>query len=572
MSAATGGGTHERGGDRRDFMLGVLLTATFMQLLDVSIVNVAIPSIQADLSASFATVELVVAAYLLAFAVVLITGGRLGDIYERRRLFLVGMAGFTVASAVSGAAPTATVLVVARLFQGLFSGLMFPQVLSVIQVTFEPRERGRVFGIFGAVIGLATILGPLLGGALIAANLADLSWRLIFYVNVPIGVAGFVGGLVLVPESTAPDAPRLDLPGVGLATFGLGLLIFPLVEGRQLGWPLWLVVLLAFSIPVLATFAAYERHRSDRGRDPLLRWSLFHQRSFVVGSGLSLVFFLGVAAFFFAFSVYLQVGLGFSALATGLTLVPFAVGSAIASYRSHTFAVRLGNRVLSVGTGLLVGAMALVILTIHLAGTELTGFELIPSLGLAGVGLGLVVAPVTNIVLGGIRPVDAGAASGALSTAQQVGGAVGVALIGIVFFGLLGANAGGASDAAAPALRAELAAAQVPAAAIASIEQGFAACFSAQITATDPTVVSPVCGRLANMAAAPDASPQLAQAIRAAVFDRAMPAAQREDFSRSIQETLLYEVAVFLVSFVVILGLPAPVPPTWGTASEQGRP
>lgn len=219
--------------------LAIIMTATFVQLIDVSIVNVAIPSIQRELHASSAEIQLVVAGYLLAFAMTLITGARLGDIFGRTRLFIIGMVGFTLASAACGAAPTATALVVSRVVQGAFSALMYPQVLSVIQVSIPPRDRGRAFGILGAVIGLATILGPVVGGLLISANIAGSTWRSIFYVNVPIGIAAVAGALYRLPRSKAPDAPRLDIPGALLATAGVFLLVFPLVQGRQDGWPAW---------------------------------------------------------------------------------------------------------------------------------------------------------------------------------------------------------------------------------------------------------------------------------------------------------------------------------------------
>lgn len=550
------------GRDRRFLLLPVIMSATFMQLIDVSIVNVAIPSIQSDLSASFAAIELVVAGYQLAFAVILITAGRLGDILGRRRLFLIGMTGFTVASIVSGAAPTAAVLVIARLFQGLFSGLMYPQVLSVIQVTFKPAERGKVFGIFGAVIGLATILGPLLGGILIALNIAGLSWRLIFYVNVPIGVVAFVGALRALPESTAPDAPRLDLVGAGLATAGLGLLIYPLIEGRQEGWPLWLDIMLAVSGPVLAVFAWTQQRKSRAGAHPLVRSTLFRQRAFVAGIGLSLAFFLGVAPFFFTFSIYLQEGLGFSALATGLTFLPFAVGSGAASARSDRLAMRIGKRVLNLGSAILALAMGLVIVTVHLAGTGLDGWDLIPSLLLAGIGLGLVVAPLTNIVLAGVRVVDAGAASGVLSTLQQVGGAIGVALLSVLFFGLIGANANRASAAVLPRLSAELTAAHLPPPAVAGIEQGFRSCFHARANEKDPSAVPAVCQQLMAAGRSHGAPPQVVAAIGRAVAGRAVPQAQRLDFTHTIQQTLLFEIGVFVLSFFVILALPRTDPAT----------
>ncbi len=545
----------DAGKDRRYLLLPVILSATFMQLIDVSIVNVAIPSIQASLHASFAAVELMVSVYLLAFAVILITGGRLGDIFGRRRLFLIGMAGFTIASAVCGAASTATVLVVARIFQGMFSGLMYPQVLSVIQVTFKPAERGKVFGIFGAVIGLATILGPLLGGVLIAWNIAGFSWRLIFFVNLPIGIAAFAGAIRALPESKAPDKPRLDLPGAALATLGLGLLVYPLIEGRQQGWPIWLDVLLALSVPALTAFALLQRRTSRRGGHPLIRWSLLHQRAFVIGSALSLVFFLGVAPFFFVFSVYLQTGLGFSALATGLTVLPFAVGSGVASYRSAAIAQRFGKWVLSLGAGLMGLGMVFLIVTIHQAAASVNGYELIPSLLVAGVGLGLVVAPLTNIVLAGVDSVDAGGASGALSTVQQLGGAIGIALIGVVFFGLLGAHADSSAATAVPDLRAELTAAHLPPAAITNIEQQFTVCFHARVTETDPTVVPPVCQQ-ASAAGSSGASPTVTAAIQRAVLDQAVPTAQRTNFSRSIQQSLYYEVAVCILACLAVFALP----------------
>ena len=544
--------------DRHSLLLPVILSAAFMQLIDVSIVNVAIPSIQASLTASFGAVELMVSVYLLAFAVTLITGGRLGDIFGRRRLFLVGMAGFTVASAICGAAPTPTVLVVARVFQGMFSGLMYPQVLSVIQVAFTPAELGKVFGIFGSVIGLATILGPLLGGALIALDIAGLSWRLIFFVNVPVGVAALVGAIRVLPESRAPDAPRLDLAGAGLATVGLGLLVYPLVEGRSQGWPAWLVILLALSVPALAAFAVLQRRTWARNGHPLIRWSLFAQRSFVAGSVLSLVFFLGVAPFFFVFSIYLQTGLGFSALSTGLTVVPFAVGSGIASYRSAGIARRLGKGVLALGAVLMGLGMSLVIITIHQSGITVSGYELIGSLLVAGIGLGLVVAPLTRVVLAGVATADAGGASGALSTVQQLGGAIGIALIGVLFFGLLGAHASSSAATAIPGLRAELTAARLPSSAVISIEREFMVCFRARATEADPAIVPPACRQAAFHARSP-ASP--APAIRRAV-NHAVSAAERANFSRSIQQTLFYEVAVCVLSCLLVGGLPRSSPST----------
>src|SRR5215472_5484620 len=224
---------------RRWPALWCVLTAAFMVLLDISIVNVAIPSIQQNLHASFGEVQLVLAGYALAYAVLLITGGRLGDIYGRKRMFMLGMGGFVVASALCGLAQNPTMLVTSRVLQGLMAALMYPQVLSVIQVLFPPRERGKAFGIFGAIIGLATISGPLAGGLIIRDDLSGGAWRWIFLVNLPIGIAALSAAWRVLPESRAPQATRLDLWGVGIVTAGLGLLVYPLVEGRDLGWPVW---------------------------------------------------------------------------------------------------------------------------------------------------------------------------------------------------------------------------------------------------------------------------------------------------------------------------------------------
>jgi len=268
---------------RRWIALAVVLTAGFMQLVDISIVNVAIPSIQRDLDATYSQIQWVLAGYQLAFAVMLITGGRLGDIYGRKRLFMIGMAGFTLASAFCGLAQNPGMLIGSRVFQGLMGAIMFPQILSVIQVTFPPRERSTAFGMFGATIGLATITGPLVGGLLIDANLLGLEWRPIFLVNVPIGIAALVFAARFLAESKAPRALRLDPVGVAIVTAGLLLLVFPLVQGRDVGWPLWTFLSMAAAVPVLAGFGVYERRKKARDGSPLVDPDLFRQRSFVPG-------------------------------------------------------------------------------------------------------------------------------------------------------------------------------------------------------------------------------------------------------------------------------------------------
>src|ERR1035441_5420163 len=367
---------------RRWKALAVVLIASFMILLDISLVNVAIPSVQRDLGATYAEIQWVLAGYQLAYAVVLITGGRLGDIFGRKRLFIIGVSGFTLASLICGLAPTPTTLIAARVFQGLMASLMYPQVLSVIQVSFPPRERGAAFGVFGGVIGVASISGPLLGGLLIQADIHigghALLWRPIFLVNLPIGIGAVVAAFIFLRESKAPSAPRLDIPGVVLASIGLFFIAFPLVEGRAAGWPLWAYLMLAGGVLVLVAFRRYIRLRADRGGSPLVEPALFGDRAFVVGSLIAMVFLAGIPAFFLTFSLYLQIGLGYSALHTGLTTLPFAMMSAMASGLSIRLAPKLGKRILSLGCiAMLVGLVALWF-TVRSAGTGITGLQRSP--------------------------------------------------------------------------------------------------------------------------------------------------------------------------------------------------
>ena len=330
-------------------VLAVVLTAAFVQLVDVSITNVAVPSIRTDLDASFSAVQLVQSGYQLAFACTLITAARLGDLHGRRRLFLIGMVGFTLASILCGFATSPTMLVLSRVLQGLMSGLMYPQVLSVIQVVFPPRERPRAFAVLGATIGLATILGPLLGGALIQWNVVGSQWRSIFLVNVPIGVAAVIAAIRLLPESRAPKATRLDVPGALLSALALLLLILPLTEGRERGWPWWLIAMLVASVPTAVAFVLVERRRTHDDDSPLVDLRILDLRGPRIGMPLSAVFFAGIPAFFFTFSLYVQVGEGFTALRSGLTTIPFAFASAVLSSRSPVLARRLGRTVLLIG-------------------------------------------------------------------------------------------------------------------------------------------------------------------------------------------------------------------------------
>jgi EmrB/QacA subfamily drug resistance transporter len=539
--------------------LAIVMAAAFVQLVDVSIVNVAIPSIQRDLHASSAAIQLVVAGYLLAFAVTLVTGARLGDIYGRRRLFVIGMIGFTAASAACGAAPDAVALVLARVVQGAFSALMYPQVLSVIQVSVPPERRGRAFGVLGAVIGSALVLGPVVGGLLISADIGGWSWRSIFYVNVPLGAIAVVGALARLPESRAPDAPTLDVPGAVLGAGAVFLFVYPLVQGRQDGWPVWGWAMLGGAAVVSVAFAVHERRRSEAGGHPIVHTSLVHDRAFVRGSLLVLVFFAGLPALVFALTQYLQLGYGFGALAAGLTVLPYAAGELVSSIFSNRVAARLGVRVLTLGVILAMVGVAGVLLVVHAVGTRLDAVELIGVLLVGGGGLGLFIPPVTNLVLAGTRSEAAGAASGVLATVQQIGGALGVALVGIVLYGVLSSYAPTAVRIETLRLPAEMAAAGVApgagsAGAGSAAVAGLRSCVVGAVRPGAPVAPPSACEEEA-LDRGTSMSPPGRRAVETDV-DGAIGRARALDFRQAFEWALAYELAVFAVAGLLTLTLP----------------
>jgi EmrB/QacA subfamily drug resistance transporter len=418
--------------------LAVVLAAAFLVGLDFFVVNVSIPSIRADLHASFAEVQLVIASYGLTYAVLLISGGRLGDIYGRKRMFLWGVAAFTITSAFCGLAPTPLFLILGRALQGIAGALLFPQVLSVIQVTFPVRERAKAFGLFGTVIGTASFSGNVLGGVLVSANVFGLSWRPIFLINLPIGLITILAAMRTVRESRSPKARRLDLGGVALMTASLALLLYPLVEGREAGWPLWTYGCLAGSILLLVVFVRYEQGVTERGGSPLVELSLFHDRAFVIGLFSGVCFFSGAAAFFLISTIFLQNGLGYTAREAGLTFASFAaafLGSSLASVRVQP---KLGSRIINLGAALMISGLTALLWLARSRGGALTGLELAPALLIYGTGQGFVMPTLISTILINIKGHDAGSASGVLTTVQQVSFAMGVAVIGTVFFSALG--------------------------------------------------------------------------------------------------------------------------------------
>ena len=386
------------------------------------------------------------AGYTLAFALMLITGGRLGDIYGRKRVFLVGVAGFTAASVAAGLAPTAEALIVGRVVQGLFAGVMVPQVLSIAQAIFPPRERFAAFALFGIVLSLAAVVGPLLGGLLTELDIAGLSWRPIFLINVPVGVFALVAAARLVPESRSPHALRLDLIGVGLITIALLLVLYPLVEGQTLGWPTWTFLAMALSIPVFGVFALWERRKAALDGSPLTEPSLFRQRSFVAGALLSLVLFSGLASFWFVLVLWMQAGLGFSPFTTALAGMAWPLAVMASGAVGAKLAGSVGRRLLNVGLGLMAIGVAGVIATINAVGASMEPWQLAPALAVAGVGMGITMPSLFDFILADVPPRHAGSASGVVNTVVQLGSATGIAIVGVIFFGLVDASTAPPAD------------------------------------------------------------------------------------------------------------------------------
>ncbi|MGI5206278.1 MFS transporter [Spirillospora sp. CA-108201] len=407
----------------------VLLTGVFITTLDFFIVNVAIPDIQTDLGAGATAIQWVVAGFGLALGSGLITGGRLGDLAGRRRMYVIGLAAFTAASLACGLAPGPGALIGARVVQGVAAALLMPQVLGIINGAFTGEARAKAFTAYGLALGLGGVFGQLIGGALIQANLFGTGWRSIFLINVPVGIVTLALVRRTVPAQPRTAGTRLDVTGTVLVTLGLIALVLPLIEGRRLGWPAWTWASLAASAALLAAFALSQR----RSGAPLVAPALFREPVFRAGSGLALVYTLAMASFFLYLALYLQQGRGLSALESGLLFAALGAGYFAASTRATAVAARLGRQVLALGAAVQAAGCVLLLAAIgHAIGW------LIPGLALVGAGMGFVLAPLSALVLSGVTDRNGASAAGVLSTAQQVGNALGVALVGIVFYGAPG--------------------------------------------------------------------------------------------------------------------------------------
>ena len=429
---------------RRWLAFAAVITASVMDLLDSTIAQVAAPSIRHDLGGSYAVIEWLTAAYGLAMAVGLLTGGRLGDLYGRKRVLLVGMAGFIAASAACAAAATSGELIAARVVQGLAGAVMLPQVFGLISDLFEPQDMGRAFAVFSPVMGLSAMLGPIVSGGLIALNLAGTGWRMIFLVNVPVGLVALAAGArflpAVAPRRGAAQGARLDLPGAAMAGVAMFLLVFPLVQGHELGWPGWLLGMLGAAAAVLAGFGWYQVRRKRAGGTPLIEPGIFANRGYAAGIGFSLAFISSMGGIVVIFNVLLQAGLGYTPWHSAITTAPWAAGAFVGSAASGITMGRLGRRVLHAGLVVEAAGLLALAFVLRAAGTGVSTADLLAPMIIGGIGMGMVFVPLFDIALAGIRPHEMGSASGVLQTVNSLSMSTGVAALGAIFFSLIGAG------------------------------------------------------------------------------------------------------------------------------------
>jgi EmrB/QacA subfamily drug resistance transporter len=533
----------------RKIAMTVVALAFIMDLLDSTIVNIAIPSIQANLGASYTAIQWLVAGYALAFALLLITGGRMGDVYGYRKIFMIGVGGFTLASLVSGIAWNPTVLIGARLLQGAMAALMVPQVMSMMQVMYPPEERGQVNGLFGGMAGIAASLGPVIGGLLIKANIFGLDWRPIFLINIPVGLFALWAAPKYLPPGKSAHPLKLDIVGTGIVMLALALIVFPLIQGRELGWPAWTFWSMLASLPIFAIFALWQAHKQRTDRSPLVLPALFKKPSFSLGLITNVVFEGVMIGYFLISTLMLQIGLGFSVVKAALTGIPLSIGIAA------TFAVlgakvipKLGRYSVTLGTLVMGAGLIYVTWAFQHFGVNTNPWEIIPGLLPIGIGMGLIMMPVFAVVLNDVDHNHAGSASGVLSAVQQLGGAIGVAAIGVVFFGQLTAYAGPSVDKATPQLQAALTQQHIPAAYQAPILDGFKTCYTDRVNEKDSSVTPDSCKQTQGAPANPELQRALQDAAKSAV---------NTNFTHAFKTGATYALSLLVVVFGLSFLLPS---------------
>lgn len=417
----------------RWYGLIVLLISTFIITLDGFTIYVAIPAIKLNLHASPAQMQLTLAAFQITNAALLIISGKIGDLYGRKKSFIIGLLGYAVAVSSCSIAGSANLIILLNALQGLATALISPQTVSMIRLSFTIKERTRAFGLYNSVMGAGAIIGLLAGGLI----LEKLGWRSVFLITPPVAVLVFIGALVLLKESrSATRSRQLDIPGAVLLTVGLSTMIGAVIIGREKGWPITSFVAFGLALAVLVIFFVYEKRRTSRKASPLVHYALLSDKSFVAGMTASMIYNTTQSSFYFVFILYLQFGLKLSPQTVGMMLVPMAVGFVSASMLAPRFSNKLGRRVVGLGVGLTIAGLVMLLLLLQSGNTSKLTMLLVTTL--QGVGLGIASTPMYSLVLSRVISNYAGVAAGMLSTAQQVGSALGVAFVGIVFFGVLG--------------------------------------------------------------------------------------------------------------------------------------
>jgi MFS family permease len=426
--------------------LAVLLAGSVLAPLDFFIVNNAMPSITRGLGATAADVQLVISGYAVIYAVFLITGGRLGDIYGRKSVFMIGLGGFALASALCGLAWSPRALIGARLLQAFAAAAMAPQALASVHALFPAHERGRALGIYGIALGLSSIAGQLLGGALVGADIGGYGWRLIFLINLPIAAVVILAAIPLVRDTRGTHRPKLDLGGVVLSSLALASFVVPLVEGRERGWPWWSLAMLLTTPFFVEAFRRHEIRLAKAGGDPLVSIEVFRSPGLLRGIGATLTLY-AVATFFLTYSIWLQSALGYTAWQAGLWILPFSLGFLMASTFSAALGRLLGPSTPSLAFVLAAGGSLItsLVITRSPVGVMPPWPLIVPPMMLFGFGMGLIIPTMVRVIVERVEPRHAGLVGGLFNSTLQISAAISIAVLGGLFYTVLG----GRSDPAA---------------------------------------------------------------------------------------------------------------------------
>jgi EmrB/QacA subfamily drug resistance transporter len=424
----------------------VVVAASVMDLLDSTIAQTAAPAIRHDLGGSYAALEWISAAYTLAMSVTLLLGSRLGDLFGRRQVLLAGIAGFVVTSTLCALAPSADTLIAARALQGAVAAIMVPQGFGLIRELFGDAGQQKAFGVFGPIMGMAAVAGPLVGGALIKLDLFGLTWRTIFLVNVPLGIGAVLAGRRFLPRvaPATPDA-RLDGTSIALAMGGGVALVYPLIQGREQGWPAWSFAMFGLGLAMLGAFAVHQGRRARHGRAPLVEPSILRRRPYVAGLAVVVGFIGAMGGMMIALNVMFQTGLGLSPLACGVATLAIPVAAIAGSITSSALLARIGKTTMHIGIATMATGLAISGVVMHEAAGALTGWDMAAPLAITGLGMGMVFVPMFDVILAGVAPHEVGSASGLLESVQQLAMSLGIAMVGTVLFDRLGAGHGGAA-------------------------------------------------------------------------------------------------------------------------------